>query len=153
VALWKQIVGASRREKHALAHAYLDSLPENVLVVDLRPRITYVNSAARQTLASMASGVGAAFGVTPDEVIGGSIHRFYPDPARLEAVLRDPETLPYEAVFALGGTALRTRINRLIDANQRHVGYLASWEKLPGRVSANPSAQCATSISPGQDVS
>ena len=85
------------------------------------------NAMARDTLREIEPEGQRAFGVGMEEIIGGSIHRFHSDPARIEAILRDPSALPRDAVFTFGDTTLETHINRITGPDSELLGYVVSW--------------------------
>jgi methyl-accepting chemotaxis protein len=107
--------------------AVLDALQTNVFVADTGFNLVYANPKALATLKSIESDIVDAFGVTVDQIVGGSIHRFHKDPHRIEAILRKPSVLPHAAKFSFGAVTLNSQINAV-----RHdgdlVAYVVTWE-------------------------
>ena len=107
--------------------AVLDALQTNVFVADTGFNLVYANPKALATLKSIESDIVDAFGVTVDQIVGGSIHRFHKDPHRVEAILRKPSVLPHTAKFSFGAVTLNSQINAV-----RHdgglVAYVVTWE-------------------------
>jgi sensor histidine kinase regulating citrate/malate metabolism len=80
----------------------LDALGTNVFVADLQLTIRFANRKAQQTLKAIEPTLRASFGVSAEEIVGGSIHRFHRDPQRVEHVLhKEGFTLPHDAVLRL----------------------------------------------------
>ncbi|MEZ5265089.1 MAG: methyl-accepting chemotaxis protein [Acidimicrobiales bacterium] len=105
----------------------LDSLSANVFIADLSLRVAFANRAAQTTLRQIGPEIQRVFGVRVDEILGGSIHRFHRDPARVEKVLReDGFSLPHKADFTFGEITLRTHIDKLL-LNWGQV-YLVTWQ-------------------------
>ena len=113
--------------------AILDSLEDNCFVADLDLTLIWMNRKARSTLGTLSTAITAAFGVSVQEVLGGSIHRFHKDPARIDRILADPGALPREAVFGFGGISLRTRINAITDRAGTRLGYVVLWDNITER--------------------
>lgn len=106
----------------------LDCVEANVFVANNELRLVYANKKALRTLRSIAGEIRKVFGVSPDQILGGSIHRFHRDPERIEAILHDPKSLPHEATFAFGTVTLRTNINRVTTVAGEGVGYIVNWD-------------------------
>ena len=64
----------------------LDSLSANVFIASSALQVVFANQAARTTLRSIGPEIHRVFGVSTEEILGGSIHRFHRDPARVERV-------------------------------------------------------------------
>lgn len=108
--------------------AILDSVQSNIFVADADLRLIYANRMAHQTMGSIAASVKDAFGVSMDDMMGGSIHRFHRDPARIEKLLSNPGNFPHQATFSFGEVQLTTHINAITDdAGQIH-GYVVAWD-------------------------
>lgn len=113
--------------------ATLDSMNANCFVADLSLNLVYLNAKAQRTAHQLAPAVRSAFGLSIDQLLGGSIHRFHHDRARIERILADPSALPREASFSFGGITLRTMINVITDsAGERH-GYVVIWDNVSER--------------------
>ena len=117
---------------HPLA-ATLESLDNNCFIADLDLALIWMNRRARGTVGELTGALRSAFGVSLNDVLGGSIHRFHSDPARIERILNDPAALPREAVFSFGGITLRTQINAITDQTGGKLGYVVLWDNVSAR--------------------
>jgi methyl-accepting chemotaxis protein len=121
----------------------------NCFVADLDLTLVWMNRKAGGTVHSLAGAVRQSFGVALEDVLGGSIHRFHSDPARIERILSDPASLPRQAVFTFGGISLRTQINAITDSAGTRLGYVVVWENvsernaIADRANGDVSASCA----------
>ncbi|MGJ7439965.1 methyl-accepting chemotaxis protein [Aquipuribacter sp. MA13-6] len=113
--------------------ATLDSLHANCFLADTSLTLVYMNRRARSTVQELAGAVRSAFGMSLDQLLGGSIHRFHKDPARIDAILADPAQLPREAIFGFGGRTLRTRINVVTDDAGTRIGFVVLWDDVTAR--------------------
>jgi methyl-accepting chemotaxis protein len=113
--------------------ATLESLFANCFVADLDLNIVFVNKKAQSTMRELEPALRSSFGVDVSGLLGGSIHRFHKDPARIERILADPSALPREAVFSFGGTTLRTMINAITDGSGARHGYVVMWDNVSER--------------------
>lgn len=105
--------------------------------------LVYMNRSARRTVTELSGAVRSAFGMSVEQLLGGSIHRFHEDPARVDRILADPGQLPREAGFGFGGKTLRTRINSITDGSGTTVGYIVLWDDVTGRNASADSAAAA----------
>jgi methyl-accepting chemotaxis protein len=114
--------------------ASLDSLQANVFIADPALVLIYANEHARVTLARLEPHIEKAFGISVDEVIGGSIHRFHKDRRRVEKILKNPTALPHQATFSFGEITLRTQINGVFGPGNAVLGYIVAWEDVSEQV-------------------
>lgn len=114
-------------ERAGVAQAVLECVQANIFVADLELRIVYMNQRAGRTVRGIATDVRAAFGLDVGEILGGSIHRFHRDPARVERILHDPSKFPHNASFTFGTTTLTTVINGITDSKGTLIGYVVNW--------------------------
>jgi methyl-accepting chemotaxis protein len=110
------------------ARAVLESVQSNIFVADLDLRLMYANRRALRTAAAFADQLRSSFGLDVDDLIGGSIHRFHRDPARIEKLLHDPRSLPHQASFRFGDVTLTTTIAPVVDDAGRVSGYCVAWD-------------------------
>lgn len=116
--------------------ATLDQVGANIFFADTGLILQYMNQQAAETLRSIGGELQAAFRVGVSDVLGGSIHRFHKDPARIERILADPSAFPRTAVFEFAGVTLETSINRVvIDGDLR--GFVVAWKNISSEVAAN----------------
>jgi uncharacterized protein YoxC len=126
--------------------ATLDAMQANVFLADLDLKLVYGNRMAMATMARIEPHLTEQFGVTMDDILGGSIHRFHKDPTRIERMLSDPSNFPRDARFVFGGVRLNTHINVVTDDGGSIVGYVVVWEDTTNdesvrKVSADTSAR------------
>ena len=112
----------------------LEHVQTNIMIADLDLRLSYLNQKALDTLRTIEGEIQAVFGVTVDDIVGGSIHRFHREPEAIERILRDPNALPRHATFSFGAVTLETRINRIQNAAGEHTGYVVGWEDISDKV-------------------
>jgi hypothetical protein len=120
--------------------AALDGLNANVFVAGLDLTLRFANAKALRTLNELAPAIRTVFGLGLDDLLGGSIHRFHHDPARIERILADPSALPREATFGFGGITLRTLISAITGADGTRHGYVVVWDNISERNSAADAA-------------
>jgi methyl-accepting chemotaxis protein len=120
--------------------AVLESTNANMFVADLDLTLIWMNRKAEQTMQGLAPTMRSAFGLELGSVLGGSIHRFHADPARIERILADPAALPRESVFTFGGVTLRTQINAVTTELGERLGYVVVWDNVTARNAAADSA-------------
>jgi methyl-accepting chemotaxis protein len=120
--------------------ATLDSLNANCFIADLGLNLVYMNAKAARTAQHVGPAVRSAFGLSVDQLLNGSIHRFHHDPARVERILADPTALPREATFSFGGITLRTLINAISDSSGQRHGYVVIWDNVSERNAAADAA-------------
>jgi methyl-accepting chemotaxis protein len=120
--------------------ATLNSLDANCFIADLKLNLVFINAKAARTAQQLAPAVRSAFGLSIDQLLNGSIHRFHHDPARVERILADKSALPREATFSFGGITLRTLINAIEDGDGRRHGYVVIWDNVSERNAAADAA-------------
>ncbi len=120
--------------------ATLDSLHGNCFIADLSLTLVYMNRSARGTVQEMSAAIRSAFGMSVEQLLGGSIHRFHKDPARIDRILADPAQLPRAALFTFGGKTLRTMINAIDDDDGRRSGFVVLWDDVTERNAAADTA-------------
>ena len=130
--------------------ATLDSLNANCFVADLGLTLVWANRKAKATLGTLGPAIRSAFGLETGQLLGGSIHRFHQDPARVERILQQPGALPREAVFSFGGVTLRTLINAIDDASGTRLGYVVVWDNVSERNAAADRAVQDVALATGQ---
>jgi predicted nucleic acid-binding Zn-ribbon protein len=113
-----------------LSHAALDAVQANIFVADAQLNLVYMNPKAVRTMQVLGPEVQRVFGVGFAEVLGGSIHRFHKDPARVERILHDQSALPHDAAFTFGSVTLDTHINRITGPDGQTAGYVVAWEDI-----------------------
>lgn len=110
-----------------------DALRANVFIANRDFQIVAINKCAKDTLASLADEVKRIFGVSLDQMLGSSIHRFHRDAKRVEQILTNPQALPHEAEFTFGKIILQTRINSIPGPDGKPDGYVVVWDDITYR--------------------
>jgi methyl-accepting chemotaxis protein len=106
----------------------LNKVQANILVADVDFNLIFANENAIKTLGIIKEQIYAEFGVSVNEIVGGSIHRFHKDPGRIEKILRNPSALPYTAEFTFGDVTLAATINATTHDSGVISGYIVNWE-------------------------
>jgi methyl-accepting chemotaxis protein len=114
--------------------AALDSVRANTFVADSDFTLVYMNRMAADTVQGLSGALRTTFGVELSQMLGGSIHRFHKDPAKIERILKDPKNFPREAQFAFGGVTLKTLINGVFDDAGTLYGYIVAWENVTEKI-------------------
>jgi hypothetical protein len=114
----------------------LDQVQANIFVADPQLNLVYMNPKAAETLQALAPEIERVFRVRVADVLGGSIHRFHRDPARVERILRDPAFRPHHAEFTFGAVTLDTHINRILGPTGEVCGYVVAWADISEKVAA-----------------
>lgn len=110
--------------------ASLASVRTNIFIADQSLTLIYANDMALATLKNLAGEIEATFGISIDELVGESIHRFHKDKRRVERILKNPSALPHLAEFSFGGVSLRAQINAIPGPGDTVQGYIVSWEDI-----------------------
>jgi len=114
--------------------ASLDALRANVIMANADLEIVYLNERSAETLKGIAGEIKSAFGLSLDDIVGGSIHRFHKDPRRIEAILRNPSALPHEAQFTFGSITLKASVNAVHGPAGEAIGYVVNWDDVSERM-------------------
>lgn len=117
-------------ETTAGLRATLDALQTNVFMADADFNMVYANQRALDTLRGFEAEIEKVFGVSVDEMLGSSIHRFHRDSRRVEKILRNPAALPHAAQFSFGAITLQTNINAITNQHDEILGYVVNWEDI-----------------------
>jgi methyl-accepting chemotaxis protein len=106
----------------------LENVQANILMADTNFNLIFANHSAVNTLETIKDQIYEAFGVTINDIVGGSIHRFHKDPQRIERILRNPSALPHTAEFSFGNVTLAATINSASNSSGIVSGYVVNWE-------------------------
>ena len=106
----------------------LNKVQANILVADADFNLIFANENALKTLGMIKEQIYTEFGVSINDIVGGSIHRFHKDPGRIEKILRNPSALPHTAEFTFGDVTLAATINATTHASGMISGYIVNWE-------------------------
>jgi methyl-accepting chemotaxis protein len=110
--------------------ACLNSAQTNLLFADTNFTLAYANDKSLQTLRSIEGDIQELFGVSVNEMVGGSIHRFHKNPSHIEKILRNPSNLPHSAEFSFGSSILSATINAVYGTTGQILGYVVNWEEV-----------------------
>lgn len=113
--------------------ATVEALNANCFVADAELNLVFMNRKAKESLQPLGGALRSAFGIGPDDLMRGSIHRFHHDPARIDRLLADPSALPREAQFSFGGLTIKTMINAIVTGSGERVGFVVLWEDVTER--------------------
>ncbi len=107
--------------------AVLDAMQARAIVADAGLDIVYLNDLAVATMRSLEGELQQAFGVSVDDLLDGSIHRFHRDPAQVERTLANVAGLPRAVTFEFGPVTISTHINAVREHGEV-IGYVVVWE-------------------------
>ena len=108
--------------------ASLESMQVNLLFADPEYNLIFANEKAKETLSLIREDIRKEFGVSLEDMVGGSIHRFHKNPDAIERILRDPRSLPHTAEFSFGEITLSAQINGIYSQNGQIAGYVVNWD-------------------------
>ncbi len=119
-------------ERAFLQSQILDQLPQPVMVADPKNdfRITYLNQATRDTLASIEH----LLPVNVDALIGQSVDIFHRDPKRVQSILSNPAQLPHKARIRLGPETMTLTISAVRNRSGAYAAALLNWEVITREV-------------------
>jgi methyl-accepting chemotaxis protein len=117
----------------------LENVQANILMADTNFNLIFANHSAVNTLETIKDQIYEAFGVSINDIVGGSIHRFHKDPQRIERILHNPSALPHTAEFSFGDVTLAATINSINDSAGKISGYVVNWEDV-SKISATKRA-------------
>ena len=118
-----------------LVRSLLDKIPKVGIAIaspdfqdgDSGNEITYINQTMKTLIRNMEQDLVEHYDVSPENVLGGSIHRFHRDPERIRKILRNlPEGHVREnQVMKIGNSHLLSTTERLVDPETRNtVGFI-----------------------------
>lgn len=94
-------------------------------------RILYLNRAMKEIVHRMEEDLKKDFGVSADEVLNGSIHRFHKDPDKIRKILAGirPGEVRKNQVMKIGGISLLSTTEALLDpGSKKIVGYMTVFK-------------------------
>ncbi len=88
-------------------------------------RIIYMNQRMKELVEAMRGDLQSHFGVSPAEVMGGSIHRFHKDPDRIREILSriKPGETHFNQVIPVGNIRIASVSEVLTDQAGQIIGY------------------------------
>ncbi|MBC8288361.1 MAG: hypothetical protein H8E42_12880 [Nitrospinae bacterium] len=114
-------------------HAFAESLMVNVFIADRDFNLVFMNTCARKSLAVFEPTLRSEFQISVDDILGGPIHRFHRNSAKVEAILTSPSALPHQVDFEFGEVVLESTINAIRDETGQVEYYVVNWEDITGR--------------------
>ena len=114
-------------------------------------QIFYLNRAMKEIVQRMEKELKQGFGVSPDDVEGGSIHRFHKDPDSIRKILAGIRLgeVRQNQVMEIGGISLLSTTEALLDpASKEIVGYMTIFRDVTAgrRLEKSVSAQEEASV-------
>ncbi len=88
--------------------------------------ILYMNRKMHEIVDRMGEELKRNFGITPQDVVGGSIHRFHKDPAAIRKILSGmkPGETRFNQIIPVGNRRISSVTEVLTDHGGRRIGYL-----------------------------
>ncbi|HET8731716.1 MAG TPA: methyl-accepting chemotaxis protein [Moraxellaceae bacterium] len=102
----------------------VEQMPTNVFLCDRDLHITYMNPAARKTMARIEPYIS----VRADQMVGTNIDVFHKHPEHQRRLLADPKNLPHRALITVGPEKLDLLVSAIFDASGEYVGPMLTWE-------------------------
>lgn len=114
--------------------AAIDLAGTNIFFASADFDLIYMNRKARETMKGMEAITRELFGVSTDQIVGGSIDRFHKGELRprVRAILSDRRNLPYRRVIAVGARKLDLCVAGIPEGNDI-AGYIVNWEDVTDR--------------------
>ncbi len=119
------------QQQNSLHQAMIECAPINMMFADKDLVLQYMNDASRETLRS----IEADLPVKVDDIEGSLIDIFHEHPEHQRALLADPANLPHRANIKVGENFLELLVTALHDEHGEHIGAMATWEVVTGRLS------------------
>lgn len=112
-------------------------------------RIVYVNRKMKELLEKMREELATRYHLTPEEVLGQSIHRFHENPDRVRKILA--ETVPgqtrFNQIIPVGQLRIQSVTRVLTDAEGCRAGYLTVFTDVSARENLSSVSQETEEIS------
>lgn len=118
------------------------AMQTRVMVADLDLNLVFVNDLALLTLRGLERQLIDSFGVSVEQLLEGSIHRFHKDPSRIERILRDVGSLPHPVSFSFAGRTLQGFVNALM-IDGKMAGYIVNLEDMTEEIARVRRAEAA----------
>ena len=107
----------------------LDAMGTNIFIASPEFDLIFMNRRAVDTLREMEDVIQEMFGLSVDELVGGSIDRFHKGELkqRVRRILSNPKSFPYYRVITVGPRKLALNVNTIPDEGGV-AGYVVNWE-------------------------
>jgi len=88
-------------------------------------KIIYMNNRMKEIVEAMKSDLKSNFGITPQEVMGGSIHRFHENPDRIRDILETikPGEIRFNQIIPVGNMRISSVSTVLTDPQGKKIAY------------------------------
>jgi methyl-accepting chemotaxis protein len=107
----------------------LEGMGTNIFLANAQFDLVFMNRRAVETLTTIEDSIQAEFGLSVDELVGGSIDRFHKGPmaGKIRKLLSNPRNLPYHRVISLADKKLDLNVNAIMEEGNI-AGYVVNWE-------------------------
>ncbi len=111
--------------------------------------ILYMNRKMHEIVDRMEEELRKNFGISPSEVVGGSIHRFHKSPDRIRAILSEmkPGETRFNQIIPVGNRRISSVTEILTDQNGRRIGYLTIFTDVTSHAHLEEVSKNAENIS------
>jgi methyl-accepting chemotaxis protein len=124
VVNWEDITEKEEFDKMAFRYnSMLESMPLNVMTVDLERNINYINHQSVETLRQLQDLIP----VPVDKLVGENIDQFHKNPEHQKRLLADPNNFPYSSTIKLGEEYLRLNVDALYSKDKEYQGAMTTW--------------------------
>lgn len=131
VVNWEDITEKEEFDRLAFKlNNMMDSLPINVMAIDLDRKLNYMNPKSVETLKTLQSLIP----IPVEQMIGQSIDQFHKDPEMQKKLLADPKNLPHRSTIKLGEESLDLNVTPVFDKDGKYEGAMASWSVISDNV-------------------
>jgi methyl-accepting chemotaxis protein len=114
----------------ARIQSMVETMPINVMAVDLSLTMVYMNPKSRETLKTIEKDLK----MPVDRMIGSSIDIFHKDPAHQRRLLADDRNLPHRAIIKLGEHVMDLLVTAIYDKERNYIGAMTTWELITQKV-------------------
>nr|EES51872.1 MAG: methyl-accepting chemotaxis sensory transducer [Leptospirillum ferrodiazotrophum] len=111
-------------------------------------RIIYMNRKMHEIVEKMADELRTNFGISPQDVVGGSIHRFHKDPDRIRQALLalKPGETRFNQIIPVGRLRISSVTEAMTDSSGRTIGYLTIFTDVTAHTHLDEVSKNAASI-------
>ena len=112
-------------------------------------KIIYMNRKMHEIVEKMENELRAGFGLSPREVMGGSIHRFHKDPDKIRKVLTSikPGETHFNQIIPIGQLRISSVTEVMTDGEGRRIGYLTIFTDVTAHTHLDEVSEKAAGIS------
>ncbi len=112
-------------------------------------RIIYMNRKMHEIVQKMEGELRAGFGISPRDVMGGSIHRFHKDPDKIRKMLTaiKPGETHFNQIIPIGRMRISSVTEIMTDGAGRTIGYLTIFTDVTAHTHLDEVSQKAAGIS------